>query len=198
MARRGQGLWNVVVVLDPQEGWIDENQNQTRLWEKPGRELDSALKEVCAFWKHQLCFAFAALRPAALAQRTHTHTDTHAAHCVWFALVLLLAFVNSTNWLCMSESCKFSDFWMKGYLYLSVTLSLSLPLSLCLSLSLCCPLTWFTICAVTSVCSCHACLGKSVTCDPSRPKVIHIQCRPLLLTVRRWRTKNVCMCVYAH
>lgn len=30
------------------------------------------------FKKHQLCFAFAALRPAALAQHTHTHADTHA------------------------------------------------------------------------------------------------------------------------
>lgn len=29
--------------------------------------------------KHQLCFAFAALRLVGLAQRTHTHTDAHAA-----------------------------------------------------------------------------------------------------------------------
>lgn len=67
--------------------------------------------------KHQLCFAFAALRPAVLALHTHTLTQTHmlqltlvSPHCVWFALVLLLAFVNSIKWLCMSESCEFSDF----------------------------------------------------------------------------------------
>lgn len=30
------------------------------------------------FKTHQLCFAFAALRPAALAKHTHTHAHTHA------------------------------------------------------------------------------------------------------------------------
>lgn len=83
---------------------------------------------------------------------------------------------------------------MKGYLYLSVPLSLSRPLSLCLSVSPRRPLTCFTVWAVTSVCSCHACLGKCVTCDPCRPKVIHIQCRPPLLTVSQDK-ECVCVCV---
>lgn len=43
MARRGQGLRNAAVVLDPQEGWIDENQNQTCLREKnPGQTWEGA------------------------------------------------------------------------------------------------------------------------------------------------------------
>lgn len=79
IARQGRTLWNVAVVLDPQEGWIDENQNQTSLWEKPGGNWGGSwilLSERYAlFQKHQLCFAFAALRPAVLAWHTHTHTD---------------------------------------------------------------------------------------------------------------------------
>lgn len=80
---------------------------------------------------------------------------------------------------------------------LPLSLRGSLSFSLCLFVSLCRPLTRFTVWAVTSVCSCHACLCKSVACDPCRPRVRHIQCRPLLLTVSRWGQRiSVCVQVW--
>lgn len=80
---------------------------------------------------------------------------------------------------------------------LPLSLCGSLSFSLCLFVSLCRLLTCFTVWAVTSVCSCHACLCKSVTCDPCRPRVRHIQCRPLLLTVSHWGQRiSVCVQVW--
>lgn len=124
-----------------------------------------------------------------------TLTKTHmlplltlvSLRCMWFALVLLLAFVNSSNCLCLSKSCKLRNDWKA----ISLWLSFSHPPSPCLFVALCRPLTCFTVRAFTSVGPCHACLCKAVTCDPCRPRVRHIQCRPLLLTVSPLRTKKV-------
>lgn len=106
--------------------------------DEPGKELDPVLWDLDSFMKkkNRLCFAFAALRllyfgTAQAPSRRHTCSDLLAPvspHCVWFALVLLLTFVNRVNWLCMSESYGFSDLWMKGLLYISVPVSPSVSI----------------------------------------------------------------------
>lgn len=46
---------------------------------KMRRKLESCSVRGTERGKHQICFAFAALGPAVLAQRTQSHTDTHGA-----------------------------------------------------------------------------------------------------------------------
>lgn len=76
--------------FNPHEGWTDDNLNKIRTWEAR-KELCRPIPELRSF-KRNRNFS-----------TVHTHTRTHTCYesvalvsqpCVWFALVLLLAFVN--------------------------------------------------------------------------------------------------------
>lgn len=99
-----QILWNVAECFGPAgklNGWQPEPDMLTRESRtNRGGDLASALFYFCCIKTR--CSGTA---------RTHSHKHTCSDFltqvslcCVWFALVLLLAFVNTANWLCMWES----------------------------------------------------------------------------------------------
>lgn len=104
MARQERRLWNAAEAFGAAgklNGWQPKPDTLARESRTNRRgNLASALFYSCSI----------ASRRSGTA-RTHSHKHTCAdfltqvsLHCVWFALVLLLAFVNRANWLCMSES----------------------------------------------------------------------------------------------